>query len=126
MSNCDSTFVDVRWRETGWEEAFRIRLSGWLPPSVAVSGASKGVIRVSPNERLAKLTLKGSELTRLSDPSMSRENIAVLAEVLGLRKFSRAWLLEPGTPEIVRLDQVSRFDSAFRDAICNALGVSTT
>ena len=38
------TWADMRWREAGWQEVFRLRISGWLPAEWVSEGVRLGVL----------------------------------------------------------------------------------
>ena len=44
VMDADFVLIDGRWTEKGWLEVFRLRLTGWLPQELVVSGVGKGVL----------------------------------------------------------------------------------
>lgn len=115
--------VDGRWREQGWVEAFRLRLTGWLPSELAASGVDKGALKWSDTALTGKVELsgRGSELTDAHPASRSEENIQMIANVLCVHGFDDSWL-EPSDPHSATfIDEIMKFDPAYMDSIFSEL-----
>lgn len=98
MNTQDSVCLDLRWRENGWLEAIRLRLSGWLPAHLAAQGVEKGVFEGAwtPGRRHFGLSARGLALTDVRLHSFSNENCCQLAQVLLLHGYSEEWIQDGG------------------------------
>lgn len=94
MDTQDFVCLDGRWREEGWLEAIRLRLSGWLPVHLAEQGVKKGVfVEVRTRDRKHfGLSTRGHALTDVRLHSLANENCRQLAHVLLLRGYSDEWI----------------------------------
>jgi hypothetical protein len=88
-----STWVDMRWCEQGWREAFRIRLSGWLPDDWLAGGIKHGVLAQCRGELSAtiKLTEKGKLLTDICPDKTTHLTIQFMASVLTTTHTGPEW-----------------------------------
>lgn len=113
----DWTWVDVRWQQSGWLEAFRLRLTGWLPEEVEARAIESGVIVPSRSSgaRVVELTSRGQALT--SRGPDSDEALRLVATVLALQGFQPNWFSRPEGSSIVSLCQGSMFDRGFIEKI---------
>lgn len=120
--------IDMRWREQGWIDAFRLRLTGWLPLSAAERALNYRVIKRvgSTASCQVALTTKGVELTALRRASMSEDSCRLLADVLRLHDFSSTWMDENAEFQAVILDKSSHFSGPFKDKMVSALQVGAT
>lgn len=117
------TLMDGRWRERGWLEAFRLRLTGWLPPAHVVTGVDKGVLKWNGDVPAAKveLSVRGANLTHLYPPSKSEDNIQVIANVLWTLGFERSWVEPADRNAAIFIDEKSMFDAPYRERVFSAL-----
>ena len=115
--------VDMRWQESGWLQAFRLRLTGWLPSEEVSIGLAEGVFENCRNGQVhqVQLSSKGLDLTDLSDHSRTMPNFVALANILRMREFHSDWI--DGTcQKTARLnDKDYAFDEDFRAGIFEAL-----
>ena len=97
MRSSDFVNLDVRWREDGWHEAMRLRLTGWLPEHLVAQGVNNGVLQAiqdSVGKRLA-LTARGMALTEPGPHSFTSENYRQLAQILKIQGEDCCWLSAP-------------------------------
>jgi len=119
----DTEFVliDIRWRETGWLEAFRLRLTGWLPTGEVVAGVNKGVLKQGRDVRSVELSDKGAALTDMSATSRTDENVKMLAEVLKTFGFEKHWLKPSDPRTAIFIAEKYAFDATYRGNILSLL-----
>ncbi len=96
MQDRGFVWIDTRWSEVGWLEAFRLRLTGWLPAEDAAAAMTKRIAKPVPPHPSSclKLTERGTVLTKVGDHSRTKENCALLANVLRSRGFNSTWMVE--------------------------------
>ena len=117
-------WIDLRWREVGWLEAFRMRLCGWLPVHLATKAISNGLFvkTVSSDNVTVTLTKKGHRLTDIAtNVGESSDNCIMLANVLITRGFERSWLVmeEHDLGYSIQKNQI--FPNSFKDTILSEL-----
>lgn len=114
MYRSDFVYLDVRWRESGWLEAIRLRLAGWLPEHLAAQGVEKGVLETfqQADGRRVSLTARGLALTEPGQFSFTNENFWQLAELLRNHDYGNDWLHAAGE-DAVRGDS-ELFDAVYR------------
>ncbi|WP_152455055.1 hypothetical protein [Roseivivax sp. THAF40] len=102
MRGSDFVYIDIRWREDGWLEAMRLRLTGWLPERLAARGNKKGVFETSQKKdgKHIALTARGIALTDPGPHSFTSQNLQLLADYLIIHDFSRDWLRPAGDTAI--------------------------
>ena len=89
MGDEDWTWVDMRWRESGWKEAFRLRLFGWLPESWIEPGVRSGAL-IKRNETppgTISLTSRGQSLTHLCPDRTTADSLQFLGSVIAVIGF---------------------------------------
>ncbi|MEC7297713.1 MAG: hypothetical protein VXW43_03430 [Pseudomonadota bacterium] len=87
-----TTWIDMRWQEPGWREAFRLRMAGWLPTDWVTEGVRCGVvIERSDQSRMMDITARGRELTDLADVGTSNDVALQLGNMLAVHEWQRAW-----------------------------------
>ncbi|MDD9727285.1 hypothetical protein PVV74_17635 [Roseovarius sp. SK2] len=98
MNTQDFVYLDVRWREDGWLEAIRLRLSGWLPDNLVAQGVEKGVFEEvrTRDRKYFGLSARGLALTDVRPHSLANENCSQLAQVLLLNGYSEEWIKAGG------------------------------
>ena len=116
-------FIDGRWAKQGWIEAFRLRLTGWLPYELVVSGVDKGVLEWVANDKASnvKLSIKGADLTDEYSPSRTDENIQAIAETLIILGFESSWQKPSDQCAAYNILEKIKFDVVYRDSIFDAL-----
>ena len=124
MSVVESVYVDVRWREPGWLEVFRLRLAGWLPIKDAALGEKLGVTSTTVDGRWIFLTKRGLDLTQPADHSFTEDNIKLLCSVLELNDFNNSWVQPPEQDQGAFLRHDELFENDYSNAILAPLGTS--
>lgn len=113
-------WVDHRWQEAHWLEAFRMRLCGWLPAGIAADAISNGLflgVHASDEARVV-LTEKSRRLTDLAaGRGENSENCLLLANVLVTKGFERSWLDVDKSADGSFLQESQTFPKTFRDRI---------
>ena len=119
MQNDHQVLIDMRWREQGWLEAFRLRLTGWLPANEAERGFSCGVIERLGSEAGCQvvLTHKGSDLTEPAEASMSDESCRLLVSILHLHGFNSTTFNANARCKVLTLNRKSQFSGPFKEKI---------
>lgn len=113
-------WVDNRWQETHWLEAFRMRLCGWLPAAVTADAISNGLfLRVhASDEATVVLTEKARRLTDFSiEIGENPHNCLMLANVLATKGFESSWLNIEKHEHCSVLQESQVFPKTFRDNI---------
>lgn len=120
----DFVLIDGRWAKQGWIEAFRLRLTGWLPYELVVSGVDKGVLEWVADDKASnvKLSSKGAALTDEHSPSRTDENIQAITETLIILGFESSWLKFSDQSAAIYISEESKLDIAYRDRILETLG----
>ncbi len=115
MDIMDSTWVDMRWREQGWREAFRMRLSGWLPDDWLNNGIKHGVFAHCRGELPAtvELTKKGKLLTDICPDKTTDLTIQFMASVLTTTSFEPSWFHPSPSQEHTFLASHELFDKEY-------------
>lgn len=126
MDDVEYAWVDIRTVRPGWKEAFRFRLTGWLPASWARSGLQHGVFKVEAEGHPAKLTLteKGKDLTDPKSIEYSLETFEGLFRNITFHGFSGAWLTPPKNSEIYLASKDEVFSKDFVATLLSGRGVS--
>lgn len=116
----DYVWVDYRWQEPHWLEAFRMRLCGWLPADITADAISNGLflkVHASDEARVV-LTERARRLTDLAvEAGENSPNCVMLANVLITRGFDRNWLNAEKHADGSLLQENQIFPKAFRDNI---------
>jgi hypothetical protein len=116
----DYVWVDRRWQETNWLDAFRMRLCGWLPSDLATKAIANGLIlqvESVENDKVA-LTQKARLLTDIaSGVGDSPHNCVMLANVLIAKGFESSWLIKAEHARGMFLKKEQTFPKCFRDDI---------
>ena len=123
MKENETVDIDMRWREMGWLQAFRLRLTGWLPARELTKGMENGVFErpTDGNVQSVSLTKKGVSLTDPRKSSLSDENCNFLADVLHLSNFEKSWF-HSGTEKSVTLQNGEyEFEQEFKNSMLRAL-----
>jgi hypothetical protein len=124
----ETFWLDTRWMKPGWQEAFRARLSGWLPIGWVQEGVRLGVIEYDAERRMIEVTTYGREITDLDLSLISEDTIKALAATVAIRGGDDAWfnsdLGQPGgwlaVARTFPIDFRERFEECFQ-AACSEL-----
>ena len=89
MCSEEFIYLDVRWQQSGWMEAMRLRLFGSVPDHLVSKGVEKGVFLawLDGDRKFVALTRRGIELTEPGPHSFTNENCKHLANVLQISGF---------------------------------------
>ncbi|WP_371168791.1 hypothetical protein [Aliiroseovarius sp. 2305UL8-7] len=84
MSETEFTWVDSRWQENGWHEAFQLRLYGWASKKCSELGLKNDVFRWTIVDGIELLTLsdRGRRLTEIDPAKFSDGTAQMLAYAL--------------------------------------------
>ena len=132
MKEQDWMWVDMRWREPGWREAFRLRLSGWLPKDWAKNGLEHEVMVQSLQEghTVLSLTNKGRLLTDISPTETSNECMQFMSFVLFNFAFERQWFFALPQVGDLSLSTHEKFQSEYSSKLfthyCDTLHANET
>lgn len=126
MQDENFVWLDRRWSEPGWEQVFRLCLTGWLPAEDVTTGLCAGVIERCVDDPLhcVNLTEKGIALVEVGEISRTQENCALIAEVLRVRGFDETWFVDSGYGCKVLTTKANAFDFNYKSSILRALGIS--
>jgi hypothetical protein len=111
-------WVDVRWQDKHWLDVFRIRLSGWLPATLAAKSIKNGLLirKHELNSREISLTQKAANLTDLAEGAeFDQYNCSMLANVLITKGYREDWMSQNDSIRIVTLRSDQKFAAVFRD-----------
>ncbi|OOY02880.1 hypothetical protein [Thioclava sp. F28-4] len=102
MNDADFLYLDFRFREAGWLEAMRLRLTGSVPDEVVSDGVRNQVFEVEKEgERMTiNITDHCLSLTEPTEQSFTEENYAHVARMLKMKGFRADWLRSK-RPDIV-------------------------
>jgi hypothetical protein len=120
----DSSWVDMRWREDGWREAFRIRLLGWLPEDWHESGVQKGVFELHERvpDSAVELSVRGKHLTDIDSEVVTDVTLRFMSTVLVATCFEPEWLLKPSREDGVRLAGNQMFEADYIEKLLEFIG----
>ena len=98
MTSNDFFFFDKRLHDLRWANAFRLKLTGWLPRELAEEAVSQGTAEFdNSGARLAlRLTEEGRKLTDLTDLPDPIPNAYSMAAFLSVRGMKATDLDVPG------------------------------
>jgi len=123
MKKDDYVAIDVRWQNAGWTEAFRLRLTEWLPQEEITIGIENGVLEPVANQDFQTITITEKELllTEPTTSSFSEENCAMLAVILQMRNYSDTWLGNKPKQSASLSNCELAFNDDFKTKMCQAL-----
>lgn len=119
MEDADTTWVDVRWLERGWREAFRLRLTGWIPASWVPLGIEEGVLE-NYKEALngtVKLTERGMKLTEPCPGLTTDATLRFMSFVLKTMDLDDACFSKAPKSGCVHLAGVEVFEESFSNKL---------
>lgn len=121
MYSDEFVYLDVRWQQSGWLEAMRLRLFDSIPDHLVPKGLEKGVFltRLDGDRTFVALTRRGLELTEPGPHSFTRENCKHLANVLQISGFDTD-KFEAGGSDLVQYAGAP-LSSAYREKILSCL-----
>ena len=123
MKKGDYVAIDVRWQNAGWTEAFRLRLTEWLPQEEITIGIENGVLEPVANQDFQTITIteKGLLRTEPTTSSFSEENCIMLAVILYMRNYSDTWLRNKPKQSASLSNCEHAFNDDFKTKMCQAL-----